>query len=193
MAINSLCQLRCHPGERQSKRHLDGETISRSIEVEKCEPVDGLARPQGREDYTQADDPEGQTVEWSEFDRGLLLAIVPHWGHPGPPENTSLTERSIVLQPSPVWNLLIAARIKKANRYPDWPFSSFENVATLLRYGSRRVPACLLSFRRRRIPWLAFNPALILHDENEYDSYEYSDATKHAHLGEMVFGRSNSR
>src|SRR5580704_743978 len=132
MAINSLCQLRRHPGKRQSKRHLDGETISRSIEVEKCEPVDSLARPQGREDYTQADDPEGQTVEWSKFDRGLLLAIVPHWGHPGPPENTSLTERSIVLQPSPVWNLLIAARIKKANRYPDWPLFQFRKCCYVI-------------------------------------------------------------
>ena len=37
------------------------------------------------------------------------------------------------------------------------------------------------------------NLALILRDENECDSYEYSDATKHAQLGEMVFGRSNSR
>jgi hypothetical protein len=76
MLIDSLRQLRGHPGERQAKQHFDGETVGGSIEIEERQPIHSFAQAEGSEYHSQPNQSESQTVNPAEFQRRFNIATV---------------------------------------------------------------------------------------------------------------------
>src|SRR5271165_719818 len=81
--VNPFDQLRRHPGKRQPEQHFEWQTIGRSIEIEKREPIDGFAKAKRSEDHSHSNQAKCQAVKGSKFRRRLIhVAVLSVWHCP---------------------------------------------------------------------------------------------------------------
>jgi len=67
MLVDAPGQFGGDEGKRQSERHLDGQAVGGSIELEKQQSLHGFPHPKTGKDDTHADERKGKPIERSKF------------------------------------------------------------------------------------------------------------------------------